>query len=254
MVGASAAPPSGEVPRAIQTTNVRYPHSTVRGAWLLTLLLLVACGDPSGPVPSLVGCLVDREHLITDPLTLPSGFSVTPLEALLRTTGNFHGELERRDANRIPLHLRVEATGAMRLQRRSWQSWPGRGHEETADAIACEDTYAHPISVTLHAIPDLGLRPTPLLLLISARGVANLDLQLDLEAHRGSAATRRDSVVQFRRLRLVANRSCSRLAARCAVASGSRPSAAPGSSRRSIPTLAAVPASRPSVDSCLQRA
>jgi hypothetical protein len=159
----------------------------MRTAWLLPLAALVACAGPGTGAPNLVACLVDTEHAIVDLDAAPTGFALTPAGALALTVGGFTGHLDRADGAQVGLTLLIEATGAMTVQRRSWQPSPEGWRAEAADGLACEDAYAWPAAVALRALPDLDLGES-LVLTVTASGMAAFAARLDAAEHDGTAA------------------------------------------------------------------
>jgi len=165
----------------------------MRIAWLLPLAALAACAGPGTGGPNLVACLVDAEHAIVDVDATPTGFALTPAEALALAVGGFEGRLDRADGAKLALTLRIEVTGAMTLQRRSWQPSPEGWRAEATDGLACEDAYAWPATVELRALPELDLAEG-LVLTVTASGVATFAVRLDAAAHDGTAAPAPDDL------------------------------------------------------------
>ena len=165
----------------------------MRTAWLLTLAALVACAGIGDGEPNLVACLVDDEQAVMDLDTAPTGFTLTPAEALARAVGHWSGHLDRAAGGRVDLTLRIDADGELTLQRRSWQPSPDRWRAEAADGLDCEDAYALPASVELLALPDLVLAGA-LLVTVTASGVAGFDLRIAAAENGGSAAPAPDQL------------------------------------------------------------
>lgn len=159
----------------------------MRIAWLLPLAALAACAGPGTGAPNLVACLVDAEHPIVDLDAAPAGFALTPGGALALADGDFAGRLDRADGAQVDLTLRIEASGPMTLQRRSWQPAAEGWRADAAGELACEDAYAWPATVELRALPDLDLAEG-LVLTVTASGAATFAVRLDAAAHDGSAA------------------------------------------------------------------
>ena len=75
---------------------------------LLVALLLAACNSADHGQPSLVGCLVDEEHVVTDTASIPAGFTLSPADARTLALGRWTGELERDDGDAVTLTLELD--------------------------------------------------------------------------------------------------------------------------------------------------
>lgn len=154
---------------------------------LMVALLLAACNSADHGQPSLVGCLVDEEHVVTDTASIPAGFTLSPADARTLALGQWTGELERDDGGAVTLTLELDANGAMLLQRRSWRAPTDGGIEPADAALACEDTYALPVALVLRALPDLDI-DVATVLTVSASGSASFAARLAAVDHTGNAA------------------------------------------------------------------
>lgn len=121
----------------------------MRPLFLLCLFTVTGCGTQIG-TENAFGCQVDSEEDVSDLSTAPSGFSLTPQEALDQVLGDFAGTFTYEMGGTEAMTLSLVRAGDLVVERRSMHTGDGAEINLAADPD-CVDALRIPATISFAA-------------------------------------------------------------------------------------------------------